>query len=135
MEIGERLAAEALALVGEPFRLHGRVAETGLDCVGLVVLAVQRAGLKVCSLPHYHLRGARLPVAEAGLRATGFMPVETRDAGDILIAETGPMQLHLMILTPVGLVHADAGLGRVVLMPEPSPWPVLGTWRCTNEGK
>lgn len=39
------------------------------------------------------------------------------------------MQLHLMIGTRDGIVHAHAGLGRVVLTPGPSPWPLLGAWR------
>jgi cell wall-associated NlpC family hydrolase len=133
MTIRERIAAEALALVGAPFRLHGRAAETGLDCVGLAALAAARAGVRIGRLPAYQMRGMGLASAEAGLRAAGFAPVEMGEAGDLLIARSGPMQLHLMVLTGRGLVHAHAGLGRVVLMPVPSPWPVLGQWRCGGD--
>lgn len=127
------MAAEALAMVGAPFRLHGRVNETGLDCVGLVALAAIRAGVKVAPLPAYQLRGMGLIRVEECLRGVGFSPVRAGVTGDIILARSGPLQLHLMILTGGGLVHAHAGLGRVVLMPAPSPWPVLGTWRYTNE--
>ncbi len=129
MEMSERIAAQALALVGTPFRLHGRSAQTGVDCVGLVALAATRAGLRVGRLPAYHLRGIGLATVEAGLGAAGLSAVEQAGVGDVLLAQSGAMQMHLMIVTGTGLVHAHAGLRRVVLMLEPSPWPVLGQWR------
>lgn len=129
MDIHERIAAEALALVGVPFRLHGRSEETGLDCVGLAALAAHRAGVRIGRLPGYRLRGTSLANVEETLRVAGYEPVERAGAGDLWIAQSGPMQLHLMIGAGGGLVHADAGLRRVVRMPLPSPWPVLGQWR------
>lgn len=132
MTIHDRIAAEALGLVGVPFRLHGRSTLTGLDCVGLAALAVVRAGGTIGSLPDYQLRGMSAARAGQGLWAAGFAPVEAASPGTLLMAQSGPMQLHLMVWTARGLVHADAGLGRVVLMPSPSPWPVLGQWRLTT---
>lgn len=129
MDLHERIAAEALALVGAPFRLHGRSAETGLDCVGLVALALERAGRPVAALPAYQLRGTRAARALAELRAAGFVPVMRGQTGAIALAHSGPLQLHLMICAGGGLVHAHAGLSRVVLMPAPAPWPVIGHWR------
>ena len=132
MDIYERISAQALALVGAPFRLHGRSAETGLDCVGLVALAVARAGVRVDALPGYALRGMGLASAARGLELAGFAPVPRAGVGDVLLADSGPMQLHLMIVAEGGIVHAHAGLGRVVLMPAPSPWPLLGQWRLRD---
>ena len=129
MAMDDRIAAEALALIGVPFRLHGRSPLTGLDCVGLAALAVTRAGGRIGALPDYRLRGTSVERVERALRAAGFAPVETAAPGTLLVARSGPMQLHLMIAARGGAVHADAGLGRVVLMPAPSPWPVLGQWR------
>lgn len=129
MDIHGRIAAEALALVGAPFRLHGRSPETGLDCVGLVALAVARAGVRVDALPGYALRGMAAASAARGLERAGFAIVAQAGVGDVLLAESGPMQLHLMIVAEAGIVHAHAGLRRVVLMPAPSPWPLLGQWR------
>ncbi|OJY67487.1 MAG: hypothetical protein BGP16_02880 [Sphingobium sp. 66-54] len=129
MGLDDRIAAEALALLGVPFRLHGRSPLTGLDCVGLAALAVARAGGRVGALPDYRLRGTSVARAERALRAAGFALADAATAGTLLVARSGPMQLHLMIAAGGGLVHADAGLGRVVLMPAPSPWPVLGRWR------
>lgn len=132
MSMGDRIAGEALALVGVPFRLHGRSETMGLDCVGLAVLATQRAGEHIGKLPAYRLRGMSLAGVEAALRSTGFAPVEDVAPGDILVAASGPMQLHLMVRSERGLVHADAGLRRVVIMPPPSPWPILGQWRLVS---
>lgn len=135
MDLGKRIAGEALALVGVAFRLHGRTEESGLDCVGLAALALARAGVQVGDLPPYQLRGTSLIRVEEALRVAGFEPVAQASTGDMLIALSGSMQLHLMIQTGKGIVHADAGLGRVVCMPAPSPWPILGSWRWaeTNE--
>jgi len=129
MSIHDRIAVQALMLVGVPFRLHGRCEMTGLDCVGLAALAVARAGGPVAALPGYQLRGTRVASAVRALQAAGFAPVEEVSPGALLLADSGPMQLHLMVGTARGLVHADAGLGRVVLMPFPAPWPILGRWR------
>jgi cell wall-associated NlpC family hydrolase len=129
MTIYERIAAEALALVDIPFRLHGRSEETGLDCVGLAALAITRAGGVLGVLPSYRLRGSSLAGIEAGFRSAGFGQVDGAAPGDLLVAESGLMQHHLMVVTARGHVHAHAGLGRVVLMPPPSPWPLLGRWR------
>ena len=135
MTIHDRIAAEALALVGVPFRLHGRSTLHGLDCVGLGALAVARAGGPIGPLPGYQLRGMSAARAGQSLHAAGFVPVEEASPGTLLVAESGPMQLHLMVWTARGLVHADAGLRRVVLMPFPSPWPVLGRWRLTTSSQ
>jgi hypothetical protein len=73
--------------------------------------------------------------AEAFLSRAGLATVAQAAPGDVLLVESGPMQLHLMIRTGEGLVHAHASLGRVVRMPLPSPWPVLSVWRVPNEGE
>ena len=54
--LGCQLAAAALYLVGAPFRLHGRDPRTGVDCVGLVLLALEGAGLRVPDIPRYTIR-------------------------------------------------------------------------------
>jgi cell wall-associated NlpC family hydrolase len=57
---GERVAAAALALVGTPFRLHGRDPLTGLDCVGLAACALTMAGLTTQPPRRYALRNASI---------------------------------------------------------------------------
>jgi len=115
----------ARALVGVPFRLHGRSPERGLDCVGLAALVLKRAAPE-----GYGLRSGDEGRASEWLRAAGLRRVEAAREGDLALVRPGPLQLHLMIVVPGGHVHAHAGVGRVVEMPGPSPWPVIGYWRA-----
>ena len=118
------VAAAARAAVGVRFRLHGRHPDDGLDCVGLVGWA---CGLR--DLPTgYALRGGE-PGTVAALLDARLARAEGEADGDVLLVRTGPGQLHLGIVTAAGLVHADAGLRRVVERPGAVPWPVLGRWR------
>lgn len=122
------VADAAAALVGTPFRLHGREADHGLDCVGVVALALRATGRVVAVPSGYALRGgdparviaaidARLP------RAAGDAP------GDVLLMTMGPGQLHLAVRVAGGIVHADASLRRVVRRPGDPSWPLLAAWR------
>jgi hypothetical protein len=125
---GEEIAARARSLVGVRFRAQGRSAATGLDCVGVVAsaLGVKRAR------SDYALRDGDLGRLSCELEGAGLVPVEGRRTGDVLVMRAGPEQLHLGIVTEAGLVHADAGLRRVVERPGAPDWPVLGRWRLVE---
>ncbi|MCT2399196.1 hypothetical protein [Novosphingobium mangrovi (ex Huang et al. 2023)] len=129
---GPELARAARALVGTPFRLHGRDPGTGLDCVGVLEAACAACGTPVRLPNGYALRCRDLSLpaglaAQAGLRETGA-PVE---AGHVLLMRPAPYQHHLAIATaPDRMVHAHAGLRRVVEGPIPGDWPLLGHWRA-----
>ncbi len=114
----------ARGAVGARFRLHGRSPEDGLDCVGLAAWA-----FGVTDVPSgYALRGgdaARVAAVVAGL---GLVPVVEPGAGQLLLMRSGPGQLHLALSVEDGIVHADAGLRRVVERPGVVEWVVLGRW-------
>lgn len=120
------VVAAARACLGTRFRLHGRSAANGLDCVGLAAIAYGRDRVPA----GYALRGGDPAMLVAGAEAAGLIPAEgaSRPA-DLLLLRPGPHQLHLAILTDRGFIHADAGLRRVVEVPGPPPWPALGRWR------
>ncbi len=121
----EDIVERARALTGTRFRPQGRTATEGLDCVGLVVLA-----LDVRDPPRdYALRGGSARHLTEALAAAGLRRRRRMTRGDLLVLAPGPGQLHLGIFTGTGIVHADAGLRRVVERPLPLPWPVLGIWR------
>ena len=124
---GDRIAARAMRQIGVPFRLHAALPGTALDCVGLIAHAAELSGNF-----DYRLRGDFAAKTSAYLQGMGFAPL-VADAelvpGDILMAQTAVRQQHLMIYAGGGYIHAHAGLGRVVLMPAPSPWPILCGWR------
>lgn len=119
------VVARAQALVGIRFRPKGRSADSGFDCIGLAAVA---AGI-ACVPSGYALRGGSLKRIVAELRLAGFGPGTSMEPGDVLVLRAGPEQLHFGIWTGDGLVHADAGLRRVVERPGRPPWPVLGIWR------
>lgn len=120
----EAVVARARALVGTRFRPQGRGAD-GLDCVGLVAVSI---GLERAPRD-YAMRGGGVARAEAELATAGMVRGEAVAAGDVLLLAAGPGQLHLGIWTGAGLIHADAGLRRVVERPGPAPWRVISSWR------
>jgi murein DD-endopeptidase / murein LD-carboxypeptidase len=123
--LDEDIAARARAMVGVRFRPQGRSPEHGLDCIGLVAkaLALERVP------DAYSLCGGGLNELESELGKAGLARVADAKMGDVLVMRAGAGQLHLGVWTGSGLVHADAGLRRVVERPGPSPWPVTGIWR------
>ena len=126
----ERFAREVEALVGTPFRLHGRDEHTGVDCVGLVLCALSRAGFSL-EVPRYRLRNKDVSGIIAFVDRLGFERVEDGPiAGDIYLAEIGPTQFHVLAIGPGGhTVHAHAGLRRVVCQTSFPPWPIQNRWR------
>jgi cell wall-associated NlpC family hydrolase len=136
-ELGAALAQAAAALAGTPFRLHGRDAETGVDCVGLVALALARCGRSPVVPEGYAMRALSFAPLLRFARRNGFMPLEPADearAGDLLLLHPAPTQAHLAIYVGAGgFVHAHAGLGRVTIESGPPRWPVAARWRWLNE--
>lgn len=128
---GRQLAVAAGALVGSPFRLHGRDPTTGLDCIGLLAAAFTALGASAKLPNSYRLRSRRLPDTSEIARCCGFTRADGLiEVGDVIICQVGPCQFHLAIaLTDEGFVHAHAGLKRVVVTPGPLPWPTLQHWR------
>jgi cell wall-associated NlpC family hydrolase len=122
---GEAIVRRARALIGVRFRPQGRSQESGLDCIGLASAALAREGAR----RDYRLRGGSLSELERELRAAGLRPAALAEAGDVVTMRPGPEQLHLGIWTGSGIVHADAGLGRIVERPGRPTWPVVGIWR------
>ncbi|MFM6854936.1 MAG: peptidoglycan endopeptidase [Sphingopyxis sp.] len=133
---GQRVWAAAQLLVGVPFRLHGRDAATGLDCVGVVCLAYRRAGWAMAGVPDdYRLRGhgpdalARWAEQAGLVDAMGQPPL----MGDVALCAVAPGQWHAMLLGGAqGIIHAHAGLRRVVAAPGGPPWPVGQRWRAPD---
>ncbi len=84
----------------------------------------------------YGLRSSDPEVLNGEFDRSGFLRLvpAAAEAGDVLVVRPGPMQLHVVILTDIGFLHADASLRRVVEVPGQVPWPVLSAWRCPDEG-
>lgn len=122
------IVTAARACIGTRFRLHGRTPGLALDCVGVVLVAAAAVPLALPVLPAYRLSGP-LPEIAAILKGVGATHVSDAAAGDILVIAPAPGQCHFGIVTPSGLVHAHAGLGRVVEGPIDPAWQVIEAWR------
>ncbi|RDV06089.1 peptidoglycan endopeptidase [Sphingorhabdus pulchriflava] len=137
MEHGpQEIASRVLSQLGVPFRLHGRAKGVSLDCVGLVAIAIE-SYLDGRSVPqNYSMRGDFLNKVSDFFAA---LPFESQAdgsataAGDILLAEVGPSQLHLVVVTEDGWVHAHAGLRRVVRSTPQKDWEIIRHWRLNGE--
>jgi len=104
-------------MVGVRFRLQGNDPATGLDCVGLVWAAYAIAGVRLVRPGDYPLRGWTRRRVEAGLAGAGFGPVADGRVGDVALFALAAGQFHLGLIGPASLVHAHAGLRRVVETP------------------
>lgn len=130
---GSAIAERALAQVDTKFMLHGRVPGVALDCVGLVATSIADDLVKDTLIPaYYSLRGefqdivADFFAQQNCLEITNAGPTRP---GDILLVRIDPRQLHFLVCVQAGYVHAHAGLRKIVLTPDPLPWPIIGHWR------
>lgn len=115
----------ARSFIGTPFRLQGRTRD-GLDCVGLIAVIHD---LKDVAPDNYGLRGVDRTAAEVLLRRHFKLRFDGAPRpGDVLLLLPGSAQLHLGLWTGSGLVHAHAGLRRVVETPGPLSHPIASFW-------
>ncbi|KTT68651.1 hypothetical protein [Sphingomonas endophytica] len=131
MTPSERVCAAARALVGVRFRAQGRDPAWGLDCVGVVAVALRHAGAAVALPRDYATARGVLP---AGAVPAAMRHCDGTAAGDVLLCRVSPAQLHLAIRSTDGIIHADAQARRVVARPGAVPWPIEGAWRWTPQG-
>ena len=121
-------------MLGAPFRLHGRDPEFGIDCVGLVAVALERIGRKAVVPLRYGMRNSAPGAWTDFFLASGFESVgDSLAAGDVIVTRPGPGQHHLMIVEdPVSAIHAHAGLRRTVRQPIGSDIIISAHWRLAD---
>jgi hypothetical protein len=134
MTAGGRLVKAAEGLLGCRFRLYGRDPATGLDCVGLLVVALEQTGVSVKFPLDYTLKGKWDDRIWSMAERAGLVLVEgPAMAGDVLLVQVGPCQLHLVICADGGaVVHAHAGLRRVLRSPERPEGTIAAHWRLLH---
>jgi murein DD-endopeptidase / murein LD-carboxypeptidase len=115
--------AKARALVGIRFTLNGRSVEEGLDCVGLIAL------ITGMSAPQgYTLRNSQFDHWIAHMDDLFERRIGCPRAGDILLLRPTSVQLHLGLWMGNSLIHAHAGVRRVVETPGRVDTHILGIW-------
>ena len=128
----DAIVAAVRGCLGTRFRPQGRHSGVGLDCVGVALIAAEAAGC-AATAPRYALGGdheARLDAAVAGL---GCRPVADAVSGDLLVFAPATGRRHLAVATDRGIVHAHAGLRRVVEGPVDPAWTLIAAWRFPEE--
>lgn len=128
---GVRVAAAACALIGVRFRAQGRDPALGLDCVGVAVAALRAGGAAVAVRSDYALRSGCWRARDEPQRLTRC---DGGKVGDVLLLRVDATQLHVAVRTARGIVHADAGLRRVVERTGALDWPVVAAWRVPAGG-
>ena len=131
MTDGERLAQAAAKLIGVKFRLYGRDPDIGLDCLGLVAACLTAIG-RVPALPRgYRLRNTSVDQWLGFAALSDLRPIiGPLLSGDLLVTSPGPAQNHLLIIEhPDTVIHAHAGLGRVVRQSLDPTTTFLHRWR------
>ena len=125
------LGAAAAGLVGCRFRLHGLDPVTGLDCVGLVHASLVALGRRPVPPRGYGLRNIAIDQWLEFAARSGLAPALGASGNDeVLLASLGYGQHHLMINTGTNaVIHAHAGLGRVVRQPRDPAMCILARWQ------
>ena len=102
-----------------------------LDCVGLAVYSLfDSDGLAQIAV-NYHFRGYYEDWLATGLQNLGLKPQLSNQPwalGDLIVFKPSASQVHLGISTKGGVVHAHAGLRKIVMTPDPQ-MRVIGHWR------
>ncbi|MDR7102803.1 NlpC/P60 family protein [Croceicoccus sp. BE223] len=125
------IAEAARRLVGVPFRLHGRDPQTGVDCVGLVLAALDSIGAVTVSPKNYALRQTSIAHLLPLATENGFEPASgAPQPGDLILFALPAAQHHVAIcLCGERIVHAHAGLKRVVEGMPGNGWRIEQIWR------
>lgn len=131
---GSELAEAATRFVGTKFRLHGRDPRTGVDCIGLLLCALRAVGVEASGPDGYALRNLAVDQHLDCVEGMQLSAVSGKcQTGDVLLFRLRAAQFHLGIVCSDGsLVHAHAGLGKVVLTPAPFAWPIEHHWRLSH---
>lgn len=110
----DTMIAAARSCLGTPFHHQGRAPKAGLDCIGLIIVASQAAGIAVHDRTDYGRRPDGTSLVEA-LMAHGGVPVEDISAGDILLFRYDGQPQHVALATSQEtMIHSFAPAGEVV---------------------
>lgn len=123
---GAAIASAARQLIGTPFAWGGRLAKIGIDCAGVLVLAHELAGFKVCDLESYSRRAIIHNQLVKQLAETHGAFLDTEQTGDVVLFQLTARDCytHCGILSRCGdqpkIIHAIEGaVTSETIIPEP----------------
>lgn len=137
--IADDLIAAARACLGTPFHHQGRQPGVGLDCGGLMVVALRAIGLDPVDLPAYGRR-PRDGMMERMLDAQPLMSrvsIDLLQPGDILLMRFDAEPQHLALLAGDTVIHAYEAVGQVVEHRLDSRWRrrIVRAYRLAEAGR
>lgn len=120
------VVAGARQCIGIRFRPQGRGPQ-GMDCLGVVLHALDNAGIRIVAPRNYRLTGHDCGILCAAIAATGLHPMRPAASlpGDILVRFPAMGQVHFAVRTEGSVVEAHVGLGCVV----ERPWLADEQWQ------
>ncbi len=108
------MMAAARNCLGTPFHHQGRQAGVGLDCIGLVIIALRAAGVTVTDRTDYGRRPDGNSLSDA-LLAHGASVADDINAGDVLLFRYDGHPQHVALATNVNnMIHSFAPAEKVV---------------------
>lgn len=120
-QIAQMIAA-ARRCLGTPFHHQGRQPRFGIDCIGLIVVALRAAGMQVNDYSDYSRRPDGKSLI-AALTEHGAQPVSKIEPGDILLFRYDNQPQHVALATePDRMIHSFAVAGQVVETPIGDYW-------------
>ena len=100
--------------LGTPFHHQGRLPGVGLDCIGLIVVALRATGMQVHDRSDYGRRPDGHSLVAALLKQ-GAVKSTVIAAGDVLLFRYDGQPQHAALATgPDTLIHSFAPAGAVV---------------------
>jgi len=112
-DVRTAIVAHARALLGVPFRHHGRDRH-GVDCAGLVLRAMNDALGRGDEFMDYPQRPSPDVVRAAIARHADRITAADAGPGDVVLMDGGLRAVHVGVLTDRGVIHANGVTGRVV---------------------
>ena len=114
MTMIDTMIAAARGCLGTPFHHQGRAAGIGLDCIGLVIVALRAATINVHDRTDYGRRPDGKSLVDA-LRDHDCLLVDDIQAGDILLFRYDGQPQHVALATSANtMIHSFAPVGKVV---------------------
>lgn len=102
----------ARGCLGTPFRHQGRVVGVGLDCVGVVVHAMQSVGIEVVDQRGYGMVPFNGLLESAIDQQPSLAQVTMAVAGDIVLMRMPAQPTHVAVFTGDGIIHAYEAAGK-----------------------
>jgi NlpC/P60 family putative phage cell wall peptidase len=134
MTFEDRMICAARACLGTPFHHQGRCPKVGLDCIGLIVVALRAVGSPVRDRQDYSARPDGRTLVQA-LVDHGARKVEAFTTGDVLVFRYDHQPQHVALATSTTtMIHSFAPAGGVVETSIGPYWRrrLLGIYRFEN---